>query len=466
MNRDVLFDKWWGRIVGGVSLLFVLWFLIQEREGLPALFEFIAAGLAHIPQTLETVSNHYQSVAVADLGLSLLIGAGFGAIGAYYLSRRGSSQRYVLTTSIAVSVILGALGSQILVYPMQHCSYSSESTLIERLLGYLITIVSSLFFLIPFWTLAFTQLGNVDRSQAGYFKSKTLPWLFLTPTLVSLAIFLYYPAAQVASLSLKAQRFRQERFVCLQNYFDLAEDVIYQNSVFTTMLFTIAIVIFSISIALGIALLASQEVKGASIYRTLLIWPYALSPVVTAVIFLAMFRQGRSGLINFALFELFETEPRWLTNPALAPWVVIIASVWNALGFNILFYIAGLQNIPKELLEAAQIDGANVWQRFYQITFPLLAPFTFFLVITTMTYSFYGIYGAVDTLTQGGPPLGVGGQDGGATNVLIYKLYEDAFAPGGQLGGAAAQSIIMFVLVAVITFMQFSYVERRITYLD
>jgi len=133
---------------------------------------------------------------------------------------------------------------------------------------------------------------------------------------------------------------------------------------------------------------------------------------------------------------------------------------------DILFYIAGLQNIPKELLEAAQIDGANVWQRFYQITFPLLAPFTFFLVITTMTYSFYGIYGAVDTLTQGGPPLGVGGQDGGATNVLIYKLYEDAFAPGGQLGGAAAQSIIMFVLVAVITFMQFSYVERRITYLD
>ncbi len=227
------------------------------------------------------------------------------------------------------------------------------------------------------------------------------------------------------------------------------------------LLVTVAVVLLGMSAALSIAVLASQKVHGAVIYRTLLIWPYALSPVVMGVIFLTMF-QTNSGLIN----HIFGLDADWLTDEQLAPLVIVFASVWNILGFNVLFYIAGLQNIPEDLLEAAEIDGANWITRFFRITFPLLSPFTFFLLITNVTYSFYGIYGAVDTLTQGGPPLGPGGQDGGATNVLIYKLYQDAFSPGSPAGAAAAQALILFLLVAGLTLVQFRYLERRVVYAD
>ncbi|HLA44447.1 MAG TPA: ABC transporter permease subunit, partial [Aggregatilineales bacterium] len=136
----------------------------------------------------------------------------------------------------------------------------------------------------------------------------------------------------------------------------------------------------------------------------------------------------------------------------------------NGLGFNILFYIAGLQNVPGDLLEAAAMDGANRVQRFVRITIPLLSPFTFFLLVANVTYAFYGIYGVVDATTQGGPPLGPGGEEGGATGVLIYKLYEDAFGSGSSAGMAAAQALILFILVATITLLQFRYVENRVTY--
>jgi sn-glycerol 3-phosphate transport system permease protein len=295
-----------------------------------------------------------------------------------------------------------------------------------------------------------------------------LPYLFLAPTLLSLLLFLYYPSVQTVTLSLLARRrpLPQERFVCLGNYVTLVQDAIYQNSFFITFLMTFAIVLIAMSLALGIATLASQKVRGASVYRTLLIWPFALSPVVSGAIFLAMFREGGSGLINYVLQNTLGISASWLRDTSLAPWVIVLASVWNILGFNILFYVAGLQNVPVDLLEAAQIDGANRLQRFFRITFPLLAPFSFFLLITNVTYSFYGIYGAVDTLTQGGPPLGAGGALGGATDVLIYKLYSDAFSPGGSIGSAAAQAVVLFLIVAGLTMLQFRYIEQRITYAE
>lgn len=368
--------------------------------------------------------------------------------------------------SLVFGAVAGAIGSQIFAFPMQHCTFSAETDGLQRQIGYLVTIVSASIVLVPLWTWMLRRNAPRNQGTSGFFKGWVLPISFLLPTLISLAVFLYYPAMQVATLSLNAQRFRQERFVCLDNYVNLANDSIYQNSFIVTLVLMAAIVVFSMSLALSIALLASQKVKGASIYRTLLIWPYALSPVVVGVIFLGMFRQGRVGLVNYALSELTGETLNWFTNPSLAPWVIIFASVYNALGFNILFYIAGLQNVPKDLLEAAQIDGANRLQRFLRITFPLLSPFTFFLLVTNITYAFYGIYGAVDTLTQGGPPLGLAGQDGGATDVLIFKLYEDAFASGAQIGGAAAQSIVLFMLVACITVLQFRYLETRVTYAD
>ncbi|MBZ0320221.1 MAG: sugar ABC transporter permease [Anaerolineae bacterium] len=351
-------------------------------------------------------------------------------------------------------------------YPTQHCTYIDGAPRLEYRFGLFVTVGSALLILLPVWALLFKDRTTIKEvSTSGYFRNPVLPYLFLSPTLFILIVFLYYPGSQVLTLSTKLKRFPlpQERFSCMANYVKLTEDPIYQNSFSTTIFFTVMIVILSMFLALMIAILASQKIKGASVYRSLLIWPYAVSPIVTAIVFLTMFREGGAGLINYALDNLFGLEPRWLTDTDLAPWVVILAAVWNSLGFNILFYIAGLQNVPEDLLEAAAIDGANRIQKFIRITFPLLSPFTFFLLITNITYSFYGIYGAVEALTQGGPTLGAGGKDGGATNVLIYKLYQDAFV-NGRSGEAAAQALILFLMVAGLTVLQFRFVERRVTY--
>jgi sn-glycerol 3-phosphate transport system permease protein len=412
---------------------------------------------------------------------ALLLAALVGIIAAYtfqqdmrdFLSARtlrrimsGTAWPY-LGRGLLVGALCGAAGSQILAYMTQHCTYAPDVEPMVGQIGTVMTVVSALVVLLPVWTMILRpRMTKRSEGTAGYFRGWVMPMAFLLPTLITLVVFLYYPGVQIATLSLRAQRFQQERFVCLGNYLNLAGDTIYRSSFITTLYLTVAVVLLSMAFALVIAVLASQKIRGASIYRTLLIWPYALSPVVTGAIFLSLFRQSRSGLVNHMMHEVFGITPNWFTDPALALWVVTFASVWNALGFNILFYIAGLQNIPKDLLEAAEIDGANRFQRFAQITFPLLSPFTFFLLVMNVTYAFYGIYGAVDTLTQGGPPLGLAGQEGGATNILIYKLYQDAFAPGGQVGAAAAQSVVLFLLVAGMTLLQFRFVERRVTYAD
>lgn len=371
----------------------------------------------------------------------------------------------VAVTSAALGGLAGGVGGQLLVAVLQHCTYAPDAPLNERQIGHGITILSAALPLIPLWVMLRQGRSVRTPTTAGYFRSPILPFVLLAPTLVSLVLFLYLPSIQSVSLSLKLRRFPlpQEQFVCLRNYTSLAEALIYRNSFVTTLSITAAIVILSLSAALGIAVLASQRIRGASIYRTFLIWPFALSPIVAGTIFLAMFRDGGSGLINAALAPL-GISLSWLRDPTLAPWVVVIASVWNILGFNILFYIAGLQNVPPDLLEAAQIDGASRLTRFLRITVPLLAPYTFFLLVTNITYSFYGVYGAVDALTQGGPPLGPAGSLGGATNVLIYKLYEDGFAPGAPIGLASAQALILFVMVAGLTILQFRVIETRITY--
>lgn len=369
--------------------------------------------------------------------------------------------------ALLVGGIVGAVSSQILLYPIRHCTYGSQATSFEYQIGLATTAVSTLILLIPTWTRLNRRFNPRDfSSTSGYFRNDGFPYVLLLPTLLLLVIFLYYPATQMVTTSLNAKIFPlpQERFVCLQNYTALSEDIIYQNSFTTTFFITAAIVSMSIVLSLMVAVLASQKVRGADFYRTLLVWPYAISPVVTGVIFLSLFREGQSGVINYGLDNLFGIEPRWLRDADLAPWVIILASVWNVMGFNILFYVAGLQNIPQDLLEAAALDGANRFQRFFRITFPLLAPFTFFLLVTNVTFSFYGIYGVVNTLTEGGPPLGAAGSEGGATNVLINKLYEDGFQSGAPIGQAAAQSLILFLLVSVMTIIQFRLIERRVTY--
>ncbi len=462
MQADL--ERWIGRVVLFTVLAFAIWFGVSEWAGLSAFAGWLATSLGMLPASLQTLVSYYAATPLGQLLPSVVIGALVGA-GVIWRFRRQSAASSVRVgfAWIAFGAGLGVISAQLYAYTTRHCTYAPDVDGAQALAGYILTVIVALVLPALTWTLV--HVRAVD-TLAGYFKGGWIAFLLLAPTLVSLLIFLYYPSIQTLTLSLSARRFPlpQERFVCLSNYATLVGDAVYQNSFITTLLITAVIVLLSLALSLSIAVLASQKIRGASIYRTLLIWPFALSPVVAGVVFLAMFREGGGGLINYVAGTLLGIEPSWLRDPILARWVVVLASVWNVLGFNILFYIAGLQNVPKDLLEAAAIDGANRWQRFVQITFPMLAPFTFFLLVTNVTYGFYGVYGAVDTLTQGGPPLGPAGQFGGATDLLIYKLYEDAFNPGSPAGLAAAQAVFLFVMVAGLTVLQFRYVERRITY--
>ncbi len=402
--------------------------------------------------------------------LSLFIGAAFGAVGTALIF--GRLNRSVINGA-GIGAIAGGLGGQLFMLPLQHCTFAYNEEAIaeagtrftgEFVFGVGLVILSSLVVLVPLWVRFQRQAARHRmQSQAAEthksnerFAGTPLPYLLLVPKLIILVLFLYWPMARVIDLSLHTSFLGlNARFVCANNYIGLFTNARYLQSFSVTMTIMAAVVLVGMSLALFIATLASQNIAGANIYRTFLIWPYALSPVIAGLIFLMMFNP-QVGVINTFLHSTFGIRPAWFSDPNLAPWVIIFASVWNNLGFNILFYIAGLQSIPDSLLEAASIDGANAIQRFFRITFPLLSPYTFFLLITNVTYAFYGIFGAVDALTQGGPR--------GATSVLIYKLYEDAFEYTNKTGSAAAQSLILFLLVAGLTIIQFRYVERRVTY--
>lgn len=293
--------------------------------------------------------------------------------------------------------------------------------------------------------------------EQARFEGRRMAYLLLLPTLVILTIFLYYPTIRtfIMSLYLKPRRIGAPlKYVGLSNFARLAQDPDYLDTVGVTLFIAVAVVIIGMGISLAIATLAMQPIRGASIYRTLLIWPYAMSPAIAGAIFLVMFN-AQAGIMGYFTDTLFGIKPDWLGDPQLAPWVVIGASVWKSLGFNILFYMAGLQNIPGALLEAAAIDGANRVQRFFRITFPLLSPITFFLLITNLNYAFFGIFGMVNILTEGGPV--------GATEVMIYKIYTDRFE-SFKIGLAASESIILFLLVVGLTLLQFRTTERRVHY--
>ncbi len=291
---------------------------------------------------------------------------------------------------------------------------------------------------------------------ATKFKGKWIPWLFLLPTLAILLVFLYYPVIQTFRLSFYRVAFLglKTKWAGLDNYINLAQDPGYYHTVWVTIVIGAAVVVLGLGASLAIAMLANQKIHGASIYRILLIWPFALSPPVAGIIFLFMFSPG-FGAVNYLTELVIGTELNWLGNPRLAVTLVIMASVWKNLGYNIVFYLAALQNVNTEVLEAASIDGANYWQRFWKITFALLSPMTFFLLITNITYSFFDIFGMVDILTKGGPL--------DATNVMIYNLYRDAFEYY-KTGLASAQSVVLFLLVVILTIIQFRTSGRQVHY--
>ncbi len=448
---------------------------LQETGGLPATLwaVFRAFFVSAVLFAMALYSTTLLTAAGLALAVMFVVSYLYGENIRTFLSTatiRRLANRDALITLLAGAAVGGAVGavsSQILMYPTKHCTYGPGIEQFEYNMGLAITAISTTFLLFPVWMWRLRRGGKIAPSTeitSGNFRGFFVPYLLLVPTLIILVFFLYYPAIQVVEMSLaKSLLGGRSKFACLQNYVKLSTSAGYERSFITSFQLTLAIIVIGMAISLGIAVLANQKIRFAGIYRTWLIWPYAVSPVVTGVIFSLVFHP-QVGLVNWILHETFGIRPQWFTDTNLAPWVVILAAIWNSLGFNILFYVAGLQNIPDDLLEAAAIDGANRLQRFWRITFPMLSPFTFFLLVTNVTYSFFGIFGAVDTLTQGGPwRLTPSGYDG-ATNVLIYNLYQDAFERQNLIGQAAAQSLILFLLVTGLTLLQFRYVERQVTY--
>jgi len=242
-------------------------------------------------------------------------------------------------------------------------------------------------------------------------------------------------------------------FVWFENYRELFHDGDYYRAMGTTAFFSIAVTMLSLSIALLLAVQADKSIKGAGVYKTLLIWPYAVAPAIAGVLWLFMF-QPSLGLVARWMRALgMEWNPLLNGNDAMA--LVIMASVWKQISYNFLFFLAGLQSIPRSVIEAAAIDGARPIRRFWTIIFPLLSPTAFFLLVVNIVYVFFDTFGIIDAMTGGGPAK--------ATETLVYKVFFDGRL-GGNLGGSAAQSVILMIMVIAMTAVQFRYIERKVTY--
>jgi len=300
------------------------------------------------------------------------------------------------------------------------------------------------------------------------FTSRVLPWLLLLPSFIILLVFIYYPAIQAWVLSLHRSNLflGTRRFIGFDNFRlmftgPLADK--YIQVVLQTFVYGALVVGIGLAISIVLATLASSPIRGARVYRLLLIWPFALSPAVAGTIFLFMFNPD-VGSVNEVLRNLFGIRPRWLDTPTLAFSLVVIASVWKNLGYNIVFYLAALQNVPKELNEAAAIDGATPIQRFFRITVPMLSPMTFFLLFTNLTFAFFESFGLIDIVTKGGP-VGPSPVDAaGITTTMIYQVTIDGFGGSGNTGLAAALGNVILLFTAIITVLQFRYGSRRVQY--
>ena len=287
------------------------------------------------------------------------------------------------------------------------------------------------------------------------YRSAWLPWALLAPQLIVICVFFFWPAAQALLQSLQQQDAfgMSTEWVGLQNFRELFADATYLVSFKTTALFSILVAVIGIAASLLLAVMADRVVKGAGFYKTLLIWPYAVAPAIAGVLWLFMFAPGM-GIVSHVL-GLMGIPWNHLLNSTDAMTLVVGAAVWKQISYNFLFFLAGLQSIPKSLIEAAAIDGARPWRRFWTIVFPLLSPTTFFLLVINVVYAFFDTFGIIDAATHGGP-----GKD---TTILVYKVYYDGFK-AMDLGGSAAQSVVLMVIVITLTVLQFRYVEKKVQY--
>jgi sn-glycerol 3-phosphate transport system permease protein len=438
--------------------------------------------------------------------------------GAVILGRAAQAAGRRRELGAGVGAAAGFSGPLLLHVPLNFCTFAPDAAAADRVLGYLLAFAGAALTVRIAWTLldpvaAKARARSSDSTTHGVFRNHpVLPWVLLAPTLVILILFLYWPAVRTVQLSTKLARLGapQEVDRCVANFTELIGpgrpvlllatvllaitlffvsswlkrrgDVAgdrwagyastagvavslfglyllwtpgYQRVYVVTLIISAGTVLIGLAVSLGIAYLAYQPIRGAGVYRTLLIWPYAISPPIAGLIFFVMF-DPNAGIIEHWLNLAFGLDlPNYRQNAWLAQTVVILASVWKTLGYNLLFYIAGLQTVPNDQLEAAMIDGANSWQRFRWVVIPALSPITFFLIVTNLTYAFFETFGTIDYLTAGGPA--------GETSVAMYEIYRVAI-PGRDLGRGAAQSLILFLGVVALTIWQFRSTGRRVSY--
>ncbi|MEO0564660.1 MAG: sugar ABC transporter permease [Chloroflexota bacterium] len=445
-------------------------------------------------------------------------------LGALYVANIFRKKEGSMVLGAGLGATAGFVGSWLFMLPLQSCTFEPERTTTEFNLGLFLFFVGATVFAYGVgWTSRYLLSSSQERrimigSEAtkGAFQVNPLvPIILLMPTIAILVVFIYYPAIQTFLLSTRLVRLGapRTRFVCVRNFTELVEPTFspmtlgilaagfllfgatlwlrrqpdtdrdlsnnmgtisslvlvvavylvamdfwsedYRLIFFNTIFISGMIVVLGLVLSLGIAYLAFQPVRGAAVYRTLLIWPYAISPTIAGILFATMFNPT-SGIVDHLLETIFGISmPPILQNAWLARWTIIMASVWNILGYNILFYLAGLQNVSKDLVQAAAIDGANGWQRFRYVVLPSLSPITFFLIITNLTTAFFSIFGTIDFLTKGAPA--------GATSVQIYEIFRVGIE-NKDLGRGAAQSIILFLGVILVTVWQFRTSGKQVNY--
>jgi sn-glycerol 3-phosphate transport system permease protein len=287
------------------------------------------------------------------------------------------------------------------------------------------------------------------------FRSRWLPYALVAPQIAITLVFFFWPAGQAIwqSLHLQDPFGITTEFVGLDNFRALANDEFYLASFKVTAVFSALVATIGLSFSLVLAVFADRVIRGATVYKTLLIWPYAVAPAVAAVLWLFLFNPTLGVVAHWLKSAGVPWDPLLDGRDALM--MVVIAAVWKQVSYNFLFFLAGLQSIPRSLIEAAAIDGAGPARRFWTIVFLLLSPTTFFLLVVNVVYAFFDTFAIIDAATGGGPAQ--------ATEILVYKVYHDGFK-ALDLGGSAAQSVVLMAIVVALTVIQFRYVERKVQY--
>ncbi len=288
-----------------------------------------------------------------------------------------------------------------------------------------------------------------------HFKSSALPYMLVAPQIIITLVFFMWPASQAIyqSLLIEDAFGGNTQFVWFDNFIELFDDDHYVKTFVRTLFYSAMVALLSLSVSLILAAMADRVIRGTGIYRTLLIWPYAVAPVIAGALWAFLF-YPTTGIISTALTKIgYEWNHQLNGNQAM--FLVIIAAAWKQISYNFLFFLAGMQAIPKSLIEAAAIDAASPSKRFWTIIFPLITPTTFFLLVVNIVYAFFETFGIIHVVTKGGPA--------NATETLVYKVYKDGFI-GLDLGGSSAQSVILMVLVIAMTVFQFKFIERKVEY--